>query len=121
MVKARGQGSTEDPVRLHAGRGTCKSLLVHLKKIVLSAAIAETTLAVIVLRELRARYPVVPVVLKRMADFWAYSHMGFCVSFTLFGEIFVLCLYLQQARGLSPFMTGVSLLPVIGLTPVSRP
>jgi DHA2 family methylenomycin A resistance protein-like MFS transporter len=47
--------------------------------------------------------------------------MGFCVSFTLFGEIFVLGLYLQQARGLSPFMTGVSLLPVIGLTPVSRP
>lgn len=88
------------------------------QEIVLSALLAAVTLAVVVLRELTAAHPVVSRSLRGNARFWAYNHMGFCVNFTLFGEIFVLGLYLQQGRQQSPFMTGAEMLPIIGLLTV---
>jgi MFS transporter, DHA2 family, methylenomycin A resistance protein len=88
------------------------------QEIMLSALLTVVALAVVIWRELKASHPVVPISLRQNGRFWAYNHMGFCVNFTLFGEIFILGLYLQQVRAQSPFMTGVSLLPVIGLIAV---
>jgi hypothetical protein len=59
MVKRGGKVQQKIRSAFTLVEGPANHYWFTLKKIVLSAAIAETTLAVIVLRELRARYPVV--------------------------------------------------------------
>ena len=50
--------------------------------------------------------PMLPPALLRVRAFNAASACGLLVNFAFYGELFVLSLYLQEIRGLSPLETG---------------
>jgi DHA2 family methylenomycin A resistance protein-like MFS transporter len=81
--------------------------------IVTVAAITAMGFCLIVIRERGAAHPVIPRSLAGNAPFWALNGMGFLVNFVMFGEVFLMSLYLQKAHGASALVTGVDLLPVM--------
>jgi EmrB/QacA subfamily drug resistance transporter len=75
---------------------------------------------VFVLVERRAAEPVLPLHLFRQRAFTVTSIVGFIVGFAMFGAITYLPAFFQVVRGLSPTVSGVSLLPLMaGLLVVS--
>ncbi len=64
--------------------------------------------------ERRAAEPVLPPRLFRNRVFSISSTMAFVVGFAMFGSITFLPLYLQVVDGVSPTMSGVRLLPMVG-------
>lgn len=55
--------------------------------------------------------PMLPLHLFRNATFSSTTFLGFLINLTLYGVIFVIGLYLQQVRGLSPATSGLIFLP----------
>ena len=76
-----------------------------------------------VIGQRRVRHPMVPPELFRVRNAVIALAVGFTFMMGYFGLPFVMSLYLQQLRGLSPLQTGLSFLPMmlIGLflTPFS--
>ena len=64
--------------------------------------------------ERRAKEPVLPPRLFRNRVFSISSTMAFVVGFAMFGSITFLPLYLQVVDGVSPTLSGVRLLPMVG-------
>ena len=64
-----------------------------------------------VLVESRVPIPMLPLDFFRQATFSAATLVGFLISFTLYGVIFVLGPYLQRIRGYSPVSSGLAFLP----------
>ncbi len=64
--------------------------------------------------ELRAVEPVLPLALFKNKVFSAASVIGFVVGFALFGALTFLPLYFQVVRGLSPTVSGLQLVPLMG-------
>ncbi|MGW0939746.1 MFS transporter [Streptomyces sp. NPDC002666] len=81
------------------------------------AAASATTLLV---RERRAANLVMPWLLFRHSGFAGANIVGFLFNFALFGSTFMLGLYLQHARGASPFEAGLELLPMTIFFPVAN-
>jgi MFS transporter, DHA2 family, methylenomycin A resistance protein len=67
-----------------------------------------------VVREARARQPMLPLMLFRQPLFSLMSAAGLLVNVAFYGLIFVLSLYFQQVNRLSPFATGLAFLPMLG-------
>ncbi len=84
------------------------------------AAFAALT-AGFILRESRARHPVLPLRLFRSASLSAATGLIVLGAFALFGTIFFITLYMQQVHGLSPVAAGVRMLPMTGIFIVSSP
>ncbi|MDR3533296.1 MAG: DHA2 family efflux MFS transporter permease subunit [Rhodopila sp.] len=59
--------------------------------------------------------PMVPLRLFRDPSFSAANGVGFVIGLGYFGVLFILSLYLQHGLGLSPLMTGLSMLPLAAL------
>ncbi len=78
-----------------------------------ATALALAALALFILRERTAPHPVIPRALLQKGPFLALNGMGFLANFVIFGELFVVSLYLQQARGASALATGVAMLPMM--------
>ncbi|HEY0808463.1 MAG TPA: MFS transporter [Pseudonocardiaceae bacterium] len=74
-----------------------------------------------VLREQRARQPLLPLRLFRSVSLSAATVLVTLGFFALFGALFFLTLYLQQVHGLSPVHAGVELLPLTSVFMVSSP
>jgi EmrB/QacA subfamily drug resistance transporter len=70
--------------------------------------------ALFVLAERRAAEPVVPLALFRNRVFSAASAIGFVLGFAMFGALTFLPLFLQVVKGVSPTVSGVWLLPMMG-------
>ena len=85
--------------------------------IVTAAAITAIAFFLIVMRERSAAHPVIPRSLAGNAPFWALNGMGFLVNFVIFGEVFLVSLYLQKAHGTSALVTGMDMLPIMCLGP----
>ena len=85
------------------------------RSIVLSTFTLVSTGALFLLRERTARHPVIPIELLHNRPFWALNGVGSLISFVLFGEIFVVSLFLEKDRGASAFWTGVEMLPIMGV------
>ncbi len=68
--------------------------------------LAAGTGVLFILVEQRGKAPMVPLSLLRIRSFDVASICGFLVNFAFYGELFVLSLYLQDVRGLSPLDTG---------------
>lgn len=68
-----------------------------------------------VLTERRASSPMLPLSLFSSRAFTGGTAIGLCINLGLYGELFVLTLYLQQLRGYSPLLAGVALLPQMGM------
>ena len=74
-------------------------------------AVGIAALAAFILRERRAREPLLPLSLLRNRDFTLVNIETFVVYGALAGSTFYLGLYLQSVIGYSPFEAGLLLLP----------
>jgi EmrB/QacA subfamily drug resistance transporter len=74
-----------------------------------------------VLRERRARQPLLPLRLFRSVSLSAATVLVTLGFFALFGALFFLTLYLQQVHGLTPVKAGVELLPLTSVFMISSP
>ena len=83
-------------------------------------AVAAAAVAVLIVREPRARATVMPWGLFRSAEFTGANLVGFLFNFALFGSAFMLGLYLQHARGATPFEAGLQLLPTTIFFPIAN-
>jgi DHA2 family methylenomycin A resistance protein-like MFS transporter len=85
--------------------------------------VAVVALAVFVLVEARIPHPMVPLELFRIRNVSIANAVGFAFIVGYFGLPFVMSLYVQQLRGLSPAGTGLVFLPMmltgLVLTPFS--
>ncbi|MGW2599828.1 MFS transporter [Streptomyces klenkii] len=81
-------------------------------RVLVALAVAVLAGAAFVLRERRAEARVLPRGLFSDARFPAANAISFLFTFGLFGELFMLGLFLQNARGASPVRAGLELLPV---------
>ena len=80
-----------------------------------AAALAALTLmgfASFIAIERRAAEPILPLYLFGMNVFWVTSVLGFVVGAALFGAITFLPLYLQIAKGSTPIISGLQLIPL---------
>ena len=80
-----------------------------------STAIGCAAALLFVLRERLAAHCVIPRPLARSRAFWALNGMGFLVNFMLFGEIFIISLFLEKAKGESALATGLKMLPIMAV------
>jgi DHA2 family methylenomycin A resistance protein-like MFS transporter len=84
-------------------------------------AIALAALAVFVVTERKAEAPLLPPSLLSHRSFSAATGVGLLLNFGIYGQVFVLSLYLQQMRHFSALITGLMLLPFAGLTMILPP
>jgi len=77
-------------------------------------ALAVATLVIFCWIETRAAEPIIPLWLFKNRTFTATSGVGFIIGFSMFGAIIYLPLYLQIVHGVSPTISGLELLPMIG-------
>src|SRR5436190_70903 len=74
-----------------------------------------------VLRERRARQPMLPLTLFRSASVSAGVVLVILLMFALFGAMFFLTFFLENVHGLSPIAAGVHLLPMTAMLIVGSP
>jgi DHA2 family methylenomycin A resistance protein-like MFS transporter len=82
------------------------------------AALAVAVLAVVafLVSQARGAHPMVPLELFRSRAVAVSISVGFSFTIGFYGLVFLLSLYLQQLRGLSPLATGLTFVPMTGLT-----
>ncbi|MFC8538118.1 MFS transporter [Streptomyces sp. NPDC057249] len=88
--------------------------------VIAAYAVAAAAAITLVVRERRATKLVMPWLLFRHSSFAGANIVGFLFNFALFGSTFMLGLYLQHARGASPFEAGLELLPMTIFFPVAN-
>ena len=82
---------------------------------IIALAVAGVVLTVLfLLARRRAAEPVIPLDLFTNRVFSASSAVGFVVGFAMFGALTFLPLFFQDARGVSPTLSGLRLLPLMG-------
>lgn len=74
------------------------------------STIAITLFAV---RERHSDTPILPPALLRNVRFTSTNGIGFFINLAAFGQLFLISLYLQQARGDNAWHTGLDLLPLL--------
>ncbi len=82
------------------------------------AGIAALSLAATVLlvrRERRHAEPIIPRALFATTQFAAANGVGFLINLAAYGQLFLLSLFLQQARGADALQTGVQLVPMLAV------
>jgi DHA2 family methylenomycin A resistance protein-like MFS transporter len=84
--------------------------------LVLSMLAAAVVCAVaFVTVERRAPDPMLPITMFSNRPFSGGNAIGLCINLGMYGELFVMTLYLQQLRGYSPLQAGLALLPQMGV------
>ena len=78
----------------------------------LAAGVALTLLFLV--RERRARAPMLDLGLFAARGFSVANAVGFLMSFGMFGSIFLITLFVQQAQGASPLRAGLMTMPWTG-------
>jgi DHA2 family methylenomycin A resistance protein-like MFS transporter len=68
-----------------------------------------------VLLENRVRAPMLPLGFFRSPTFSAANTVGLLINLGFYGELFVATLYFQEVRGYSALLTGLALLPQMGV------
>jgi predicted MFS family arabinose efflux permease len=84
-------------------------------------AIAAAALAGFVAAEQRVAHPMVPLSLFRSRNVSVSVAVGFAFVVGFYGLPFVMSLYLQQLRGLTPFQTGLVFMPMMVIGAVLVP
>lgn len=85
-----------------------------------AVAAAALAAALLIGRERRTGDQVMPWALFRDARFAGANAAGFVFNAAFYGSLFLIGLYLQQARGASPLQAGLELLPLTVFIPVSN-
>ena len=78
--------------------------------------LAVGALVTFLLAEQRGAHPMVPLELFHSRPVAVSVSVGFAFTIGFYGLVFLLSLYLQEVRGLSPLMTGLAFVPMTGLT-----
>jgi DHA2 family methylenomycin A resistance protein-like MFS transporter len=82
---------------------------------VIAGFAAAAVLAVLfVLAEMRAAQPMLPLALFGHRMFALTSLVGLLVNVAFYGLIFVFSLYFQRVNAMSPFVTGLAFVPMMG-------
>jgi DHA2 family methylenomycin A resistance protein-like MFS transporter len=84
------------------------------------ALFGAVALAAFLYVESRVAAPMLPLGFFRLPGFSPAVAFGIIVNLTYYGVIFVISLYLQQARGYSPLRTGIAFLPLTATFIVSN-
>ena len=92
-------------------------------RVLTAFVVAVVALAAFLAAQARGAHPMVPLELFRSTNVSVAVAVGFAFIVGYYGLPFVMSLYLQQLRGLSPLATGVAFLPMMlvgaALTPFS--
>jgi DHA2 family methylenomycin A resistance protein-like MFS transporter len=81
-------------------------------------AVALVALVAFFVAQVRGAHPMVPLGLFRSRPVAVSVSVGFTFTVGFYGLVFLLSLYLQQLRGLSPLATGLTFMPMTALTAV---
>jgi predicted MFS family arabinose efflux permease len=90
-------------------------------QVVTAFVVAVVALAAFLLTQARGAHPMVPLDLFQSRTVSAAVAVGFAFVVGFYGLPFVMSLYLQQVRGLSPLATGVAFLPMMLIGAVLTP
>ena len=82
-------------------------------------AIAAAAATAFVAAQRRVRSPMLPLPLLRRPALSGGSAVGLLINLGFYGQLFAYSLYLQQVRGDSPLIAGLSLLPEAAAVPVA--
>jgi EmrB/QacA subfamily drug resistance transporter len=82
---------------------------------------AVAALALFILRETRTRAPLLPLKLFRSVPLAAGTVLVLALMFAMFGAMFFMTFFMENAHGLDPIATGVRLLPMTGMMIVGAP
>ncbi|MGH9057625.1 MAG: MFS transporter [Acidimicrobiales bacterium] len=83
-------------------------------------AVAGASFALFTLVERRVDAPILPLELFRHPTFSAATAIGLLINFGYYGQLFVLSLYFETARGFGALRTGLALLPMTATIIVSN-
>jgi len=84
-------------------------------RIASAAALFLGSAILLVRRERRHAEPIIPRALFATAQFAAANGVGFLINLASYGQLFLLSLFLQQARGADALQTGVQLVPMLAV------
>jgi MFS transporter, DHA2 family, methylenomycin A resistance protein len=90
-------------------------------RVVTAFAVAVVALAAFLTAQARGTHPMVPLGLFQSRTVSVAIAVGFAFIVGYYGLPFVMSLYLQQLRGLSPLVTGVAFLPMMLVGAVLTP
>ncbi|MFB6836198.1 MFS transporter [Streptomyces sp. NPDC056361] len=89
--------------------------------VLMALAVTVVAASVFVIAQARGRHPMTPLPLLRSRVMSLSSAVGFALNVAFYGMIFLIGLYLQQTRGLSPLATGTAFLPMALTTAAMGP
>jgi DHA2 family methylenomycin A resistance protein-like MFS transporter len=89
--------------------------------VVATLAVGLLFAAAFVAIEKRVRQPMVPLGMLRSTSVGIPSIVGLAFMFAYYGAIFLVSLFLQDRRGLSPLETGLAFMPMTLLVTVANP
>ncbi|WP_394787743.1 MFS transporter [Rhodoferax sp.] len=78
-----------------------------------AAAVAVVSTGLLVRRERTGAHPLLPRALFASPGFIATNATGFLINFSAFGQLFLMSLYLQQARAADALQAGLQLIPMM--------
>lgn len=81
--------------------------------ILLAVVVSAVALVWLVQRERHGVVPLLPRALFATPQFAAANGIGFMINFGVYGQLFFLSMFLQQARGTDALQTGLQLLPMM--------
>jgi EmrB/QacA subfamily drug resistance transporter len=84
-------------------------------------AAAVVALAAFVVRESRTRAPLLPLKLFRSVPLSAGTALVLALMFAMYGAMFFMTFFFENAHGLDPIATGVRLLPMTGMLIIGAP
>ena len=84
-------------------------------------AAAVVALAAFIVRETRAKAPLLPLRLFRSVALSAGTVLTITLMFSLFGAMFFMTFFMENVHGLDPVATGVRLLPMTAMLIVGAP
>ncbi|MEH6847735.1 MFS transporter [Bacillus thuringiensis] len=91
------------------------SLAWSSSSIIIALIVTIVTATLFISIERRVKDPIIPMKLFNNSSFSSANLVGFLINFALFGGIFMFGLFLQKAKGASPFIAGVELLPIMAV------
>jgi DHA2 family methylenomycin A resistance protein-like MFS transporter len=84
--------------------------------VLVALAVAVLAMVACLVAQARGAHPMVPLELFRSRPVAVSVSVGFTFTIGFYGLVFLLSLYLQQLRGLSPLATGLAFVPMTGLS-----
>jgi len=80
-----------------------------------TALLCVIATALLVRRERRHAEPIIPRALFATSQFAAANGVGFLINLAAYGQLFLLSLFLQHARGADALQTGIELVPMLAV------